>query len=539
MVKSNKLYKLFMTAMVVAIAGMLIAMGIIAIQKNLKLKTSIDFIPGVDVEILVKNEDNPTEQLIFRNFEDVETSKSIEYNPTYCSISGNTLTLNNNFTTAFGNNFTIIIKNYSSFKIETNITSTTTAKIGQESINAIEATITPATTEILSGSSGEFVVTCEPIIPQETIFTILFTEVPDPFTFYEYVNSPYESYSPVSADGTQFKYYCEFGSYPQSYVDDTDEQASIAGAIDAGELTATAVTYATNNNVTFYKEVSSGKNKYALVGSNYYRFEPIRWIVLGVSDGVVTFDGNTPTSSGTTLFTTSSTNNINNRLILQDNRIVFDGEVQTNLLLLSELALDNEYFDKNSSYTNSWSEKVDTANDCDIRLFLNNTIDDMTNFASISGLLNYYDTAEGSNTAGKYIQNTLIEKTSYYNAKEAADNGYYNMFLLGSNENYQSLATYNWSDSYNIASYFQTNTGSNIAGLKAYKTPYAYACGATADSGGAANSNTMGLCGWWLRSGDCTATSGACGVVSDGGIGSYGVYYALNAVRPSFVFDLA
>ena len=86
MSKSNRMYKIFMTSMIVIIAGLLLATGIIAIQKQMKLKANIQFLPGVNVEIYVKNENNPTETLIFRNFEDTANSKTIEFNSTYCEV---------------------------------------------------------------------------------------------------------------------------------------------------------------------------------------------------------------------------------------------------------------------------------------------------------------------------------------------------------------------------------------------------------------------------------------------------------------------
>ena len=67
MTKQEKIYRIFMTTMIVIIAGLLLATGIIAIQKQMKLKANIEFLPGINVEIFVKNEDNPTETLIFRN----------------------------------------------------------------------------------------------------------------------------------------------------------------------------------------------------------------------------------------------------------------------------------------------------------------------------------------------------------------------------------------------------------------------------------------------------------------------------------------
>ena len=45
MSKSSRIYKIFMTTMIVAIAGMLLAMGIIAAQKNNETWSAVFFKP--------------------------------------------------------------------------------------------------------------------------------------------------------------------------------------------------------------------------------------------------------------------------------------------------------------------------------------------------------------------------------------------------------------------------------------------------------------------------------------------------------------
>jgi len=342
----------------------------------------------------------------------------------------------------------------------------------------------------------------------------------EPFTFYTYEGSGHTA--PTSRDGTAYKYYCEFGTYPQSYVG-TD--ASIVNG-----MTEKSVTYAYDNAVKFYSQ--NGVNKYALVGSKYYAFEPIRWVVLGVdTSGGITFSGSgtsvTVASTTATLFTTSTSN-----LTLEDNRIKHNGVAQNKLLFLSELALDNEYFDADGS-TNQWSN-----GSCDVRLFLNTTTNDMTNFASISGLYDYYDTST-THVTGTYIQQTQIEKTSYYRQQEAADDGYYNMFLLGSNKSFDGDSDYhNWTDSYNIASYFPIYTGTAVTALKGNVTPFAIANGAYT-SGGSATSNTLGSSYWWLRSGDYYDYNCAYIVFDDGRVIHDVVNFDIFAVRPSFVLNLA
>ena len=356
----------------------------------------------------------------------------------------------------------------------------------------------------------------------------------EPFTFYTYEGSSYTA--PTSSDGTAYKYYCEFGTYPQSYVG-TD--ASVVSG-----LTPTSVTYAYNNAVTFYAD-SNGVNKYALVGSNYYEFEPIRWVVLGVdTSGDITFSGSgtsvTVASTTATLFTTSTSN-----LTLEDNRIKHNGTVANKLLFLSELALDNEYFDQDSSYINQWS-----SDDCDVRLFLNTITNDMTNFASISGLGDYYE-GNDSSSERKYIQQTTLSQTSrynvYLNTSETTDDSTCNMFLLGSNRNYGKKSSsetsnstyYDIADSYNIASYFPIYTGTAVTALKGNVTPYAVANGAYTDGGSATDNTTLGASYWWLRSGYYSYDLSAYYVTYVGGVRYDYVYSSDLAVRPSFILNLA
>ena len=174
MSKSYRMYKIFMTTMVVIIAGLLLATGIIAIQKQMKLKTSFEYIPGVDVEIYVKNVDNSSERLIFSNYE--KGASGIYVDTKYCLLSATTLTMNSDFAKDYGNNFSIVINNYSGFAIDSRITSTSTAKVGETSINAVEPEITPFFSVIGSEAKQEFTVTCEPVIPQESVFKIALAE---------------------------------------------------------------------------------------------------------------------------------------------------------------------------------------------------------------------------------------------------------------------------------------------------------------------------------------------------------------------------
>ena len=67
MSKSNRIYKIFMTTMIVAIAGMLLAMGIIAAQKTMKLGVQFSSNPNYKLAIAINNEEN----VVFQNFDTV------------------------------------------------------------------------------------------------------------------------------------------------------------------------------------------------------------------------------------------------------------------------------------------------------------------------------------------------------------------------------------------------------------------------------------------------------------------------------------
>jgi len=236
MSKSNRMYKIFMTTMIVIIAGLLLATGIIAIQKSMKLKANIEFLPGINVEIYVNEESE--NGLLFRNF-DKDTNNKIYVNSTYCELGATTLTMNNNFVTAYGNNFTLVVKNYSGFTIETNITSTATAKIGEEPVDAVVPEITPATAQIDTGKSGDFVVTCEPIIPQETILAIKFEEL-----------MLYDIKATINGEDVLIGEYYQKSieqpitiNYPSTFTYAGDLMSAVVGV---SEVTATQITIAAN-----------------------------------------------------------------------------------------------------------------------------------------------------------------------------------------------------------------------------------------------------------------------------------------------------
>ena len=469
MSKSGKIYKSFMTIMIVAIAAMLIAMGIIAIQKNLKLKTSIDFLPGINVEIFVKNEDNLTEQLIFRNFQDTSSSKSIEYNPTYCELSGNTLTMNSNFVNTFGNNFTLRIKNYSAFKIETNITSETTAYIGQEQINAIEPEITPINARIASGESQDFVVTCEPIIPQKTILGIQFNQLYS--VVYDLTNC-----TTTAVSGEILSYGSSYSSIiiPNSNYFLTSGNYSISG-IDTMGYTYNSttgkfsITDWTKVHGDIVISVTATEEPYSIVqedfakdDSIYYKFkvkignyknEDVEWIVAaGTTLNSFTENYNT---TDTMLFTSDNyaTSKTLGKFSCIDGKLYIGLNPVKQVFLISEFSLGSTYARFNTSLNhgnnffalyenNDWNNTKKSY----IYSYLHDTL-----------MPEIFGDSLANNS--KYINETLIPFTQVCTetggTAKANYEGTAKFFLLGGDQNYNK---YQQNDSFSVYDYFSTNS---------------------------------------------------------------------------------
>lgn len=467
MTKLSKIYKLFMYTMVVAAIGMLIAMGVIAVQKSMRLNASIECLPGIDVEVSAKDSTG-TETLLFRNFEDANAGKTIEFETDYCSISSNSLIMNDAFVTAYGNSFSIVIYNYSNFAVDVNISTTTTVK-NNPSATAIEPTVSPAVSRIAIGGSQEITFTCNPVMSQEITLNIRLTEyIAPPYTLYNYnttnvttnYNAAWEGYS-----------YIEMGEYPQS--------------LKANEVTVTATT-GTEGTTGAIGEGSDGAKYYyqqdvnGYGTSGWYKYEPLRWIVIG-------------TSSDLTDIPTYGTG--------ASKHTDITGEAQ--LLVISEFGLFKDYFDFNSPYTNQYG-----ANDCDINVSLHNT------FVKTAGLEKHLS-SEGNND---YIAK-VKPKTAYSNAGVAASDtiSEYNLFLLGG----VNSDTYYWNN------YLEAENEQS----QCIPTAFAMANGAYYDSDTEAGY-------WWLRSGETSSARNAYYFDYSGAVDNYFVDGISAAVRPSFILNI-
>ena len=325
-----------------------------------------------------------------------------------------------------------------------------------------------------------------------------------PYLVFEYASETGPVYD---NDNTSNRYvhYIEMGEYPQRY----------AGTTSTISATQQGIYYVDNND---------GSKKYALKGSNYYLVEPVRWIVIGVTDGVysggqhVLFTtgnqaGNESSSSGLWLYD-EATNTFKYRTTTS-------GEWQTasEVLVLSEYGLLRSTY-KNTGYNTS--PYYNHFSKSDINKVLNTNADSL------------YNTMFTDNQRTKIIPKTM-PITTYYQKLNSTDYNdvYYNLFLLGArrNQNGTSYGLYG-EDSFNIGTFFipVNEEGEYQTNLAIKETAYS--------SGGKQNnSNSYSEYFEWLRSGDCKYVQGAiftCLIFT----GFDGVVTHSYALRPAFVLDI-
>ncbi len=305
----------------------------------------------------------------------------------------------------------------------------------------------------------------------------------------------------------RYVHYIEMGEYPQSYAGTTTE----ISATQQG---------------TYYVDNNDGSKKYALKESNYYLVEPVRWIVIGVTDGVYGDKGQH------VLFTTGNqAENESSSLGLWrydeatntfKYRKTTSGEWQkaSEVLVLSEYGLLRSTYKDTGVGTSPYNHF--SVSD------INKVLNDENNANSL------YNTMFTGNQKTKIIPKTM-PITSYRSKINSTDYNdvEYNMFLLGSTRNNHVNWIHNGIDSYNLSTYFTpANTGSNQSNLVAKETAYS--------SGGTQNSpDNYSAYYWWLRSGDANNLSTfAIYVNSTGFVGNNSVTHSY-ALRPAFVLNLA
>ena len=172
MSKTNRIYKLFMATMIVAIAGMLLAMGIIAAQKTMKLGVQFSSNPNYKLVIAINNADN----IVFKNFDTVIMDKGIS------NLKGDTLIADDDVFKDYGNDFTIIIKNYTeSTGIQVAMESTAKIDGGADGIpaqiQAIDNTASKYDPNTQIADSVSFRIYINSVFPQTTTLKMTISEL--------------------------------------------------------------------------------------------------------------------------------------------------------------------------------------------------------------------------------------------------------------------------------------------------------------------------------------------------------------------------
>ncbi|MBQ4535389.1 MAG: hypothetical protein IJA22_01035, partial [Clostridia bacterium] len=274
--------------------------------------------------------------------------------------------------------------------------------------------------------------------------------------------------------------YVEFGEYPATHL-------------ILSSPTATGETYTYGDNTFAIYQDANGR--YVLDGiysdgTYYYKFEPIRWIIIA--------------TSGELTDTTIYGNGANKHADMPA-----ANENKKQLLLLSEFGLYGDWFNYSSANGNK---------------FFGSTIQTSLNggFAEMAGLKQYFASEVGKNETGKYIAKVQPGTTYNNGSAEAFDStSSYNMFLLGmTNGNDSNVDTYHW-DEYMDEGSEQMQCVSLFDKYHIHEYDDIY-----------------NAAPWWLRSGLAAYNVAACNVYYNGNALGYGVadYFA---VRPSFILNLA
>ena len=539
MTKQEKIYRIFMTSMIVIIAGLLLATGIIAVQKSMKLSVGVSITPSMLCKIT-----DSSNNVLFCNT--TKNSQSL-YVTEGASISGNMLTLNKSFSN-LGGEFALKIYNYTTVETSGNVIKVTASGTGVETTSmwlpsyssgtpvageinvtavagqvtlqfeevakpsftvtynltgctktsgatsvaygaSYSATITPTTGYLLpstitvanittggyswNNSTGVFTITDWTKVNGN--ITITAAALPFAIKTYNNITTNYNS----AWDGYS---YVEFGEYPQTLVTGISPS-----------LTDEKYTYG-DNTFAIYQDANG---RYATVngGSDFYKFEPIRWMIIATSGEL----------TDTTIYGNGATKHAD---------MPAANENKKQLLLLSEFGLYRDYFDKEFT-----TNQIGSSN-CDVQVSLNGS------FAKMAGLYNYFATTVGAQETGKYIAK-VQPSTRYFNDElneNSCDEGSsYNIFLLG----YETDS--NNKDTYHVTNYMTINGGGSkcVASAFATKTGIYYV----------ASDNS---CAWWLRTGTKYGPTNAYYMHEQGDyVGTDETTQTLLTTRPAFVLNLA
>jgi len=180
MSKTNRLYKIFMTSMIVIIAGLLLATGIIAIQKSMKMNLSFEANPNYLFEVYIQKSGDDTKKLVFRNYEK-SASEGVVMENGFSTLYGNTLTADDTFLETYGSDFEFIIENHTKNSgMRVSVTANSETEGGHEGILPTITEDKMTATKLKDGSTADYirfsVTTTEVVFPQTTVLNIVFSE---------------------------------------------------------------------------------------------------------------------------------------------------------------------------------------------------------------------------------------------------------------------------------------------------------------------------------------------------------------------------
>ena len=518
MIKSKKKI-IFLTTSFILTICLMGFMGVYAltILKNSQINVGISYQPEylVKVEMGIDGANSGTFNQKIEENEYVEIFNSLNpvSNGMYIqSISSDTIRLEANSLTPDATGLV-----YFKFYILNGETKGIFASVNCGETTEKTQTLTTTATQ-LSIQTG--VTTDNPALLEALKINIKFEEIL--YTVHQYDSGTGPVYD-NSNTSNRYVHYIEMGEYPQ-----TCYGTSLPKPESEYEITADYY-YNTNDNKeiiksALYEDKTTGQ-KFAKQKTNFYNVEPVRWIVIGVTDGVynggqhVLFTtsnqaGNESSSSGLWLYD-EATNTFKYRTSTS-------GEWQTakEVLVLSEYGLLRSTYKASgydvAPYYNHFSVS-------DINKVLN------TNANSL------YNTMFTDNQRAKIIPKTM-EITSYYKGLNSTDYNdvEYNLFLLGSTRNYNgsSWGLYG-TDSYNLGTYFTpANSGLRQNNLKVKETAFSLE----------EKQNTpeeFSVYAWCLRSGCYNDDYNVMYVYSPGYVDCSDVNILSRALRPAFVLNLA
>ena len=180
MSKSDRIYKIFMTTMIVIIAGILLATGIIAIQKSMKMNLSFETNPNYLFEVYIQKSGDDTKKLVFRNYEK-SASEGVVMENGFSTLYGNTLTADDTFLETYGGDFEFIIENHTKNSgMRVSVTANSETEGGHEGILPTITEDKMTATKLKDGSTADYirfgVTTTEAVFPQTTVLNIVFSE---------------------------------------------------------------------------------------------------------------------------------------------------------------------------------------------------------------------------------------------------------------------------------------------------------------------------------------------------------------------------